>query len=216
MRKFIRIADGVIASFLFVIFAFVIYGSTALPSELNISSDADKTIARLYSVSSVSEKSVDYQSADAVGENKSELNFLGIVPVKEESIKNVSEKKVYVSGQSFGIKLYTNGVIVVGTKDITVNGKTVNPAKQAGIEVGDVIVSINSQKVYSSDRVQQILNDNNGRSFEICINRAGDYKTVTLVPVYSDSEGCYKAGMWVRDSTAGIGTITFITRQTAR
>lgn len=209
MRKFIRIADGVIASFLFVIFAFVIYGSTALPSELNISSDADKTIARLYSVSSVSEKSVDYQSADAVGENKSELNFLGIVPVKEESIKNVSEKKVYVSGQSFGIKLYTNGVIVVGTKDITVNGKTVNPAKQAGIEVGDVIVSINSQKVYSSDRVQQILNDNNGRSFEICINRGGDYKTVTLVPVYSDSEGCYKAGMWVRDSTAGIGTITF-------
>lgn len=209
MRKLIRIADGVIASFLVVIFAFVIYGSTALPSELNISSDADKTIARLYSVSSVSEKSVDYQSADAVGENKSELNFLGIVPVKEESIKNVSEKKVYVSGQSFGIKLYTNGVIVVGTKDITVNGKTVNPAKQAGIEVGDVIVSINSQKVYSSDRVQQILNDNNGRSFEICINRGGDYKTVTLVPVYSDSEGCYKAGMWVRDSTAGIGTITF-------
>ncbi|MCI6245100.1 MAG: PDZ domain-containing protein, partial [Eubacterium sp.] len=209
MRKFIRIADGVIASFLVVIFAFVIYGSTALPSELNISSDADKTIARLYSVSSVSEKSVDYQSADAVGENKSELNFLGIVPVKEESIKNVSEKKVYVSGQSFGIKLYTNGVIVVGTKDITVNGKTVNPAKQAGIEVGDVIVSINSQKVYSSDRVQQILNDNNGRSFEICINRAGDYKTLTLVPVYSEAEGCYKAGMWVRDSTAGIGTITF-------
>ena len=93
MRKFIRIADGVIASFLVVIFAFVIYGSTALPSELNISSDADKTIARLYSVSSVSEKSVDYQSADAVGENKSELNFLGIVPVRRKALKMFPKKR---------------------------------------------------------------------------------------------------------------------------
>lgn len=209
MKNFIRIADGVIASFLIVVFSFVIYGSAALPDELNISGEEDKSIAGIYSVSSVSEKSVDYQSADSVGESKADLNFLGIIPVKEESIKNVSEKSVYVSGQSFGIKLYTNGVIVVGTKDININGKTVNPAKEAGIEVGDVIVSINNQKVYSSDKVQQIFNDNNGKSFEISVNRGGEYKSFTLTPVYSGSEGCYKAGIWVRDSTAGIGTVTF-------
>lgn len=103
--------------------------------------------------------------------------------------------------------------MVVGTKDVTSGSQTVNPSKDAGIEVGDIIVSINGEKVYSSDRVSEILNDNNGEAFQIRVKRNGDYRDFSLVPVYVESEGCYKAGMWVRDSTAGIGTITFITPQ---
>lgn len=99
--------------------------------------------------------------------------------------------------------------MVVGTKDVTSGSQTVNPSKDAGIEVGDIIVSINGEKVYSSDRVSEILNDNNGEAFQIRVKRNGDYRDFSLVPVYVESEGCYKAGMWVRDSTAGIGTITF-------
>jgi stage IV sporulation protein B len=116
---------------------------------------------------------------------------------------------VYVSGESFGIKLYTDGVIIVGIKDVeTANGKC-NPAKDAGLEKGDIIVSINNVKVTSSTQVEEIFNDNNGNDYEIKVKRNGNYKTFTLTPVYSHSEGKYKVGIWVRDSTAGIGTITF-------
>lgn len=209
MRKFIRLLNGAVAFAVAVIFAFVIYGNAAYPDVFYVQNSSDHVIDNIYYLTDDSERSVDYQSAQSVGDDNSDLTLLGIIPVKSETIKTVEENTVLVSGHSFGIKLYTDGVMVVGTKDITVNGKTVNPSEEAGVSVGDIIVSINGEKVYSSDRVSEILNDNNGKAFRIRINRNGEYRDLSLEPVYVDSEGAYKAGMWVRDSTAGIGTITF-------
>ncbi len=209
MRKFIRLLNGAVAFAVAVIFAFVIYGNAAYPDVFYVKNSSDHVIDNIYYLTDDSERSVDYQSAQSVGDDNSDLTLLGIIPVKSETIKTVEENTVLVSGHSFGIKLYTDGVMVVGTKDITVNGKTVNPSEEAGVSVGDIIVSINGEKVYSSDRVSEILNDNNGKAFRIRINRNGEYRDLSLEPVYVDSEGAYKAGMWVRDSTAGIGTITF-------
>lgn len=209
MRKFIRLLNGAVAFAVAVIFAFVIYGNAAYPDVFYVQNSSDHVIDNIYYLTDDNERSVDYQSAQSVGDDNSDLTLLGIIPVKSETIKTVEENTVLVSGHSFGIKLYTDGVMVVGTKDITVNGKTVNPSEEAGVSVGDIIVSINGEKVYSSDRVSEILNDNNGKAFRIRINRNGEYRDLSLEPVYVDSEGAYKAGMWVRDSTAGIGTITF-------
>ena len=123
-------------------------------------------------------------------------------------------RQVYVSGEAFGIKLYTNGVIVVGTQAVDTAQRRINPAAEAGIEVGDIIVSINNMNVYTSNEVSAILSDNNGKPYKIRLKRNGRYKTFNLTPVYSEREGCYKAGMWVRDSTAGIGTITYYDKKT--
>ena len=123
-------------------------------------------------------------------------------------------RQVYVSGEAFGIKLYTNGVIVVATQSVDTAERRVNPAAEAGIEVGDIIVSINNMNVYTSNEVSAILSDNNGKPYKIRLKRNGRYKTFSLTPVYSEREGCYKAGMWVRDSTAGIGTITYYDKKT--
>lgn len=208
MRKFIRILNGAVALAVAVIFAFVIYGNAAYPDVFYVQNTSDNVIDHIYYLSDDHERSVDYQSAESVG-GSSDLTLLGIIPVKSETVKTVEEGSVLVSGNSFGIKLYTDGVMVVGTKDITVDGKTVNPSEEAGISVGDIIVAINGEKVYSSDRVSEILNENNGQTFQIRINRNGEYRDLSLEPVYVETEGAYKAGMWVRDSTAGIGTITF-------
>lgn len=214
MKKVIRIFDIVCALLLTVIYSFVIYGSVALPDEMVIQNPSDEVIENIYSVSSLTDESVGYQSAESVGQSVTDLKLLGVVPVKSETITKKQNQTVLVSGQSFGIKLYTDGVIVVGTKDINVDGTTVNPSKEAGIEIGDVIVSINNNKVYSSDEVEKILNDNNGNDYIITVKRNGTLKTLTLKPVYLANEGCYKAGMWVRDSTAGIGTVTFFNKDT--
>ncbi len=152
---------------------------------------------------------VDFQNNARVSPSESEIKILGIIPVKTTKVLQETEKRVYVSGESFGIKLYTDGVIVVGTKDVeTANGKC-NPAKEAGLEKGDIIISINNVKMTDSSQVEETFNDNNGKDYKIVVKRNGNYKNFTLTPVYSQSEGKYKVGVWVRDSTAGIGTVTF-------
>lgn len=210
MKKLIRAADSAFALLLTIIYSFVIYGSTALPDKIIVHDNKTQVLERFYSVSVEDDaRSVDFQSAEAVGSNESDLKLLNVIPVKTEQISREEREKVFVSGKSFGIKLYTDGVIIVGAKDIHIDGEVVNPAKKAGLQVGDVIISINGSRVYSSDDVENILNDNNGKKYLIRIKRDGAYKTFELEPVYVPNESCYKAGMWVRDSTAGIGTITF-------
>lgn len=210
VKKFIRAADTAFALILAVIYSFVIYGSNTFPNDFIVHDNKTLILEDIYSVSVESDaQSVDYQSAEAVGSNESDLKLLKIIPVKKENIVKEEREKVFVSGKSFGIKLYTDGVIIVGAKDINIDGTTVNPAKSAGLQVGDVIISINGTRVYSSDEVEKILNDNNGQKYTIRIKRDGSYKTFELEPVFVPSESCYKAGMWVRDSTAGIGTVTF-------
>lgn len=215
IRKTIRVVDTVLAVLCAVIFALIIFANDYLPERVYVDGGG-ASFYNLFSLESGGDTSVDYQSAQRVSEAQGDIMLLGAVPVAQKPVINQQEHSVLVSGSSFGIKLYTNGVIVVGTRDITVNGKTVNPSKDAGILIGDIIVSINSKRVYDSARVEEILNDNNGESYTIKLNRNGHIKTVVLTPVYVDNEGCYKAGMWVRDSTAGIGTITFFDKESGK
>ena len=102
-----------------------------------------------------------------------------------------------------------DGGINVGIRDVETDNCKCNPPKEAGLEKGDIIVEINGKKMYSATSVTDILNDNNGREYNIKVKRNGNYKEFSLKPAYSSAQGCYKVGLWVRDSTAGVGTITF-------
>jgi len=211
MRKIIRIADGFVALLSAVVFSFVIYGSAVLPEEITAYENDSGRWNALFSYSENERaQSVDFQT---VGTQQKTLKLLGVVPVKTVSVTSSETKTVFVSGEAFGIKLYTNGVMVVGTQSVDLGDKKVNPAEEAGIQVGDILLSINNMNVFTSDEVTQILNDNNGKPYTIRLKRDGRYKTFRLTPVFSDREGCYKAGMWVRDSMAGIGTITFYNQE---
>lgn len=211
MKKFIKIFDGVFSLLCAVIFTFVFIGDKTLPDNIISYNSEVNDFSSFYSfVDNEKTQSVDYQGVSA---QKTTLKLLGTIPVKDVGITDKPSGTVFVSGEAFGIKLYTDGVIVVGTKDVELDGKTVNPAKEAGICVGDVIISINGINVYSSDDVIDAINNNNGLDYRIKVKRDGRYKNFTLKPVYSNKEGCYKAGMWVRDSTAGIGTVTFYNKQ---
>lgn len=211
MKKIIRIFDGAILCCLCVIYTIVGVGNFTLPNGINSYDTSEITYRSIFSVSTSESNisQVGYQSADSVSTNNAQIKLFDIIPVKSVSLSKRTAAKVIVSGEVFGIKIYTDGVMVVGTKNINVDGKEVNPAKDCGIETGDIIVSINGKNVTSSFDVEDILSDNNGKDFRIKVKRDGRYKTFTLTPVYSPSDGCYKVGIWVRDSTAGIGTITF-------
>lgn len=211
MKKAIRIFDVILFFICAVIFGVIIWGNAALPSGVVTYDGNSEPLAKVFTYTGKSTSlAVDKQTATPRREN---LKLFGIIPVKEVTVTEKAEQKVMVSGEVFGIKLYTDGVIVVGIQEVQTDSGKKNPSGSAGIEVGDIIVAIDGENVYTSDQVQSILGANNGGSFEVKIKRGERYRDYTVTPVYCEREGCYKAGMWVRDSTAGIGTITFYNKQ---
>lgn len=209
MKKAIRIIDGIFALCLIIIYSFIVFGNIVLPDKIEAYSTKKIEYKSVYSVENNSLYQVDYQNSSKVSPVENDIKLLGIIPVKTTSIIQSKPKKVSVSGESFGIKLYTDGVIIVGIRDVETDKGKCNPAKEAGLEKGDIIIEINGKKVYSADSVTNILNDNNGKDYKITVKRNGNYKEFLLKPAYSSSQGCYKVGLWVRDSTAGVGTITY-------
>lgn len=129
-------------------------------------------------------------------------------PTKNE---NNTEAKVYLGGFPIGIKLYCDGVIIVDTQDVAVSGGYENPAQKAGLLKGDIIKSIDGKKVTRNSEVSQIIEASNGKQLKMQILRNGELKNVVFSSVYSTVSGQYKAGLWIRDSSAGIGTVTFYT-----
>lgn len=214
MKKAIRIIDGIFALFLIFIYSLIIIGSVSLPGSITAYTNEKIEFGGIFALSNSSAAQVDYQSSSRVSPVSADIKLFGIFPVKEASVSQSKAQKVLASGESFGIKLYTDGVMIVGTRDVETDSGKTNPAKDAGLEKGDIIIEINGKKMYSASAVTEILNDNNGKEYKIKVKRNNNYKEFSLKPVYSKSQGCYKVGLWVRDSTAGIGTITFYDEKT--
>ena len=131
---------------------------------------------------------------------------------KIQSALNVSayqNVRLIPSGDAFGVKFFTKGVLVVGMSEIELDGKSVNPAYDAGIRVKDIIVKINGKEINSIDEMTAAVDENGEGEASFELLREGGPVTVRVKPVKVE-DGKYKTGLWVRDSAAGIGTITFI------
>ncbi len=137
------------------------------------------------------------------------LKLFGVIPIKDVSIIKTQTQKVVPSGNPFGIKIITKGVMVVGFSEVTSNDGCCSPAEQCGIKKGDIIFAINGKKVKSKNDISETISQSKGKYIEVDIKRKQKIMKVRFKPVYSLSECSYKAGMWLRDSTAGIGTITY-------
>lgn len=139
----------------------------------------------------------------------SDLSLLGIIPIKSVNINKVKERYVVLSGESFGIKIFTKGVMIVGMSDVDTKNGNANPAKKAGLKIGDIILKVNDKKVNSNEELSDIINSITDKQLNFTVKREDRVFTVKFSPVYSRESDCYKAGLWVRDSTAGLGTMTF-------
>lgn len=138
-----------------------------------------------------------------------DLKLFGFIPVKQAQVDVVGEMYVVPEGTPFGIKIFTSGVLVVGMSDVDGRDGLSNPAKNAGIKEGDVILSIDGRPVSSNEDVAAIIEKSEGKSLRMELQRDNMSFFVGFTPVLSATENKYKAGIWVRDSSAGIGTLTF-------
>ena len=113
-------------------------------------------------------------------------------------------------GSAFGIKLFTKGVVIVGTTDVQTAAGLADPAAEAGLEPGDVIISIDGSEVNTVEETKEKIGASGGRSLSIEYERGGERISTVLTPVLSAADNEYRGGIWVRDSTAGIGTVTYV------
>lgn len=142
------------------------------------------------------------------------LSLWGVVPVKTVRTVVVDRRVVAVCGTPFGIKMFSNGAMVVGFTDIRTGQGYRNPAKEAGIKLGDLLISIDGQPAENNDSVAAALQASEGRPVTVIFMRDGERRSTSITPVPDASGEGYKTGMWVRDSSAGIGTLTFVDNTT--
>ena len=114
---------------------------------------------------------------------------------------------VVAGGETLGMKIYTKGVYIIGITYVETNEGRKYPAKDAGLKIGDYIVKIQDKKINSAEEFSKEMEK--GGKLNATVMRGEDAIVVELVPQIQLSSGEYKMGLWVRDSTAGIGTVTY-------
>ena len=127
---------------------------------------------------------------------------------------DVSGMQLYVGGMPFGVKFLTDGVIIAGMFDVKTQSGSVNPAAKAGLKQNDIIVKINGINITDAALLTELTEKSQGKALEITYSRGDKQSKVTLTPALCSEDGKYKSGMYVRDSGAGIGTVTYITPDT--
>ena len=149
-------------------------------------------------------------STRAVGSYQTTLTLGGWLPIKTIRAVVTERPRVTVCGTPFGVKMFSEGALIVGFSEIgQAGGGTSNPAKEAGLHLGDRVICIGQTRTESNDAVKEALDAAEGQSVEVVYIRSGEQKLTALTPVWDDAAGQWRAGMWVRDSSAGVGTLTF-------
>lgn len=148
-------------------------------------------------------------STRAVGSYQVTLALGGWLPVRTIRAVVTERPTVTVCGTPFGVKMFSEGTLVVGFSDVNTAAGPENPAKAAGLRLGDRVIRIGSTATEDNDAVKQALEAAQGSAVEVVYVRSGEQRQTSLTPVWDASSAQWRAGMWVRDSSAGVGTLTF-------
>lgn len=170
-----------------------------LNTMLGISIASNKQLETMETASNLNKNTVN-----SPGKMEVSLNLFGKVPVKEMTVNVLPKTKVIPMGKAIGMKLYTNGVLVVGMSEI--EGK--RPYESTDIQEGDRIIEVNHEKVDNTNALIETVNDSEGRKVEVKYIRQEETRTTSITPIKA-SDNQYKLGLWVRDAAAGVGTMTF-------
>ena len=122
----------------------------------------------------------------------------------------ISPDLVILGGRSIGVKMDVEDVLVVGLEEIkTADGEETNPGLKAGLQIGDIILAIDGSEVHSASDVMAIVENTEKESVRLKIARKNEIRYLDVEPVKSAEDGKYRLGVWVKEKTAGIGTLTY-------
>lgn len=214
MRKIIKALCFAVIVFCSVLMGTVVYGFYALPDNIHTMSGGDIDVG-FYTCSLPDKGATEgYKSVATVGEYKLNISLFNKIPVKISNLTVSDRKYVVPSGDIIGLRLFTKGVMIVAVDSVDTHYGYVNPSKQAKLQTGDVITVLNGCEIESSSQVEKIISSCEGNSISVEYIRNNVTYETSITPVYSASEAKFKTGLWIRDSAAGIGTMTFYEKNT--
>lgn len=204
---------------LLILFFLIIYvyicNITLLPNNIIIFQGEELNLKTIYglkvnqknsSISNYKALQTSTNLSEKVGDNIGTINLsldlFGTIPLKEIDVNVLPRTRVIPLGNSIGLKLYTNGVLVVGMSEIRgIDNINYKPYENSGIEEGDMIIQVNNIAVKNTEELIKSVNKSKGSEIEIVYVRDNDKITTSIKPTKtSDDE--YKLGLWVRDAAA--------------
>jgi len=139
-----------------------------------------------------------------------EFRLLGLLPLKSIAIESVPTERVIVGGHSIGVLLQSNGIMVVGFAPVIgSNGEKEYPARDQGMQIGDLITKIDEKPVNDENNLAAVIDEKKGGKFVVNIKRKGRDISIPVQAVYCPETGRYRIGLYVRDGVVGVGTLTF-------
>lgn len=165
--------------------------------KINTKDSTIKNYEVMQTATNISEK-----VSNSVGTVNLSLDLFGTIPLKEIDVNVLPRTTVIPLGNAIGLKLYTDGVLVVGMSEIKgADNIKYKPYENSGIEEGDRIIEVNNIAIKNTDELIENVNKCNGKEIEIVYVRDDDEITTTILPTKT-SENEYKLGLWVRDAAA--------------
>ncbi len=172
--------------------------------EINTKDRSNSSYDAMQASTNLSEK-----ASSSIGTVNLSLDLFGTIPLKEIDVNVLPRTTVIPMGNSVGLKLYTDGVLVVGMSEIKgENDVKYKPYENSGIKEGDRIIQVNNTAIKNTDELIDNVNKSNGKELKIVYVRDENQLTANITPTKT-SENEYKLGLWVRDAAAGVGTATF-------
>jgi stage IV sporulation protein B len=147
-----------------------------------------------------------------LGKATIQFTLFGFIPIRTVHVDVLPTIKLIPGGHSIGVILHSQGVIVVGHSPVlTDDGKYQTPAKDSGLLVGDVILSLNGTPVQSDSQVAELIDQNGkaGQVVNLLIKRGDSKLQLSVQPIFCADTRRYRIGLFVRDSAAGVGTLTY-------
>lgn len=207
-RKGVAIAYGIT----YVITCYMMLLSY-IPREINVEqSGKEISLAAPVTVEPVYDRYVlDVgQKKGAVGSiQRLQCKLFGVIPVGSIEATVTEEQMLDAIGSPVGIYMKMQNVYVAGTKELRdAKGDRVNPGAYI-VKEGDYIVKVNGQTLETKEQLQCLVKESGGESMVLTLLRKNEYMDVRITPAMTEA-GEYKLGLWVKDDTAGVGTITYI------
>lgn len=207
MKKTVKRVSLIVCLITLTLLSATVYGADRLPDSV---ATCHNTVRFNFLYSIKQGDSVVSASAESDGETRdATIRLLEAIPVKTVSLQKTQRRYVSLGGELIGITLKTDGVLIVGTESFVSGGENVNPAKDAGLKTGDVIRKIDGETMTDNTSFLARIENCGGKSMTIEYVRYGGTSSCTITPCLSDLTGKYKCGLWIRDCTNGIGTLTY-------
>ena len=143
------------------------------------------------------------------------VKAFGVLPVKNVEVKVVPGQKVFVSGTPIGIKMQSKGILVTGYIGfLSKENIYVTPARDSGLRIGDRILEIDGKEVNDCDELISLIENSKKPEHTFTVDRMGSIMKIKSKSCQDGSTGKNRLGLWIKDSAAGIGTLTFYDKKT--